>query len=95
VKGSEPRTKAKVYRVTPDQEQRIKKLARKVNAADGAPEGQEVTESELMRLAAEMLDGMPRPALMALVRENRERERAGQYGTGWPRPQKPKKKNSS
>jgi hypothetical protein len=55
---------------------------------DNAPN---CNESELVRAAVEMLLSLPQPALLQWVEENRRREEAGRYGTGFPRPGKRRK----
>lgn len=47
-----------------------------------------VNESELVRAAVEMLLGLPRPALLDVIKANKEREKAGAFGVGRPRPGK-------
>ena len=45
-------------------------------------------ESELVRAAVDLLLGLPRPALLEVLRANREREKVGKWGRGRPRPGK-------
>lgn len=80
------RTKAKVYRVTPDQVQQVKALTQQVRAHEHAPTGPPISESELIRASIELLSSLSLEAVLAIMAENRERERAGKYGAGWPRP---------
>lgn len=82
----QPRTVAKVYRVTPGQVERVKALVHEVNTEASEWGGPPLSESELMRAAIELLDSLSTRALLAIVQENRAREKEEGYGTGWPRP---------
>lgn len=85
-KKKKPRTVAKVYRVTPGQVERVKSLVQQVNGEALDLDGPPLSESELIRAAVELLDSLSTRALLAIVQENRTREKEEGYGTGWPRP---------
>ena len=78
------KTTHKTYHLEEGQVQRIRRLALELKLDDQAPV--DCNESELVRAAVEMLLELPRPALRAVIKANREREKAGRYGSGWPRP---------
>jgi pyruvate/2-oxoglutarate dehydrogenase complex dihydrolipoamide acyltransferase (E2) component len=79
------RTTHKTYHLSEEQTRRIKRLSLELRLDDNAPD---CNESELVRAAVEMLLSLPQPALLQWVEENRRREAAGRYGTGFPRPGK-------
>lgn len=93
-KTKRPRTKAKVYRVTPDQIQRVKQLVHAVNDYGFEAGGPPLSDSELIRAGIELLASLSLTAVVAIVDENREREQIGKYGAGWPRPGYQRKKRS-
>jgi pyruvate/2-oxoglutarate dehydrogenase complex dihydrolipoamide acyltransferase (E2) component len=83
------RTKNRTYSIGEHQEAGIARLAKalQLEALDN-PEVPAVNESELVRAAVEMLLDLPRPALMAILKANREGEKRGKWGRGRPRPLK-------
>jgi pyruvate/2-oxoglutarate dehydrogenase complex dihydrolipoamide acyltransferase (E2) component len=83
------RTTHKTYHLSEEQTKRIKRLSLELRLDDNAPD---CNESELVRAAVEMLLSLPQPALLQWVEENRRREAAGRYGTGFPRPGKRRKR---
>lgn len=85
-KTKQRKTTHKTYHVEESQVQRVKRLALELQLDDQAP--LDCNESELIRAAIEMLLALPRPALQATLSVNRDREKAGRYGSGWPRPGK-------
>lgn len=87
--AKEPRTQAKVYRMTPDQVRRVKELTHRLDTHAERPAGAPFTESELVRAAIEYIFALSETEMLQLVAENRRREQAGRYGTGWPRPSVP------
>jgi pyruvate/2-oxoglutarate dehydrogenase complex dihydrolipoamide acyltransferase (E2) component len=82
------RTTHQTYHLSEDQVKRIKRLSLEMKLDEEAPN---CNESELVRAAVEMLLSLPQPALLQWVEENRRREEAGRYGTGFPRPGKRRK----
>lgn len=85
-KPTRGKTTHKTYHLEEGQVQRIKRLSLELKLDAHAPV--DCNESELVRAAVEMLLELPRPALRAVIKANREREKAGRYGSGWPRPGK-------
>jgi pyruvate/2-oxoglutarate dehydrogenase complex dihydrolipoamide acyltransferase (E2) component len=88
-KPKRKRTKNRTYSIGDHQEAGIARLAKalQLEALDN-PEVPAVNESELVRAAVEMLLDLPRPALMAILKANREGEKRGKWGRGRPRPLK-------
>jgi hypothetical protein len=81
-KQKRERTKHHTTHLTGGQIRRVKKLSQRLDLDDTVPG---CGEAELMRAAVELLLGLPEPALLAIIEQNRERERAGGYGTGYRR----------
>lgn len=80
------KTTHKTYHIEKGQVARVKRLALELQLSEqGAAD---YNESELVRAAIELLLDLPRPALLATLGVNREREKHGRYGSGWPRPGK-------
>lgn len=86
LKSQRRKTTHKTYHIEASQVARVKRLALELQLADD--EALDYNESELVRAAIELLLELPRPALLATLRVNREREKQGCYGSGWPRPGK-------
>lgn len=78
------RTLHATFHITPSQQARLKRRVLELKLEGG--ELASVGESEALRAALELLLELPAPALAAVLKQNRERERAGKYGAGWPRP---------
>ena len=89
-KGKSKRAVNRTYSVGSHQEQAIAKLAKTLSLAalddESIPTG--VNESELVRAGIELLLGLPRPALLDVLKGNRDREKRGKWGRGRPRPLK-------
>lgn len=79
------RTKNRTYSVGAHQERALARLAAELKLDDSSPT---VNESELVRVAIEMLLELPRPALLAMIRSNKRHEAKEKFGTGRPRPGK-------
>jgi hypothetical protein len=88
-KRRDKKTKNRTYSIGEHQEADIARLAKTLQlealSDDSIPA---VNESELIRAAVDMLLGLPRPALLDVLNANREREKAGKWGRGRPRPPK-------
>lgn len=75
------RTRHATWHVTDEQADRLKKTVAQLTLQNIS-----ANESELVRAALEMFFALPEPARQAMIRENKEREMAGRYGVGWPKP---------
>lgn len=82
------RLERKTYYLTPSQMARIRALSDELTSGGEGATG----ESEILRAAVELLLAHSTPALLAILKENRERERRGRYGSGYPRPGRPPKR---
>jgi pyruvate/2-oxoglutarate dehydrogenase complex dihydrolipoamide acyltransferase (E2) component len=85
-KSQRRKTAHKTYHIESSQVTRLKRLALELQLAEQGTF--DYNESELVRAAIELLLELPRPALIATLGVNREREKQGCYGSGWPRPGK-------
>lgn len=83
------KTKNRTYSIGDHQEGDIAKLSKALQLEaldnDAIPA---CNESEIVRAAVDLLLGLPRPALLEVLRANREREKVGKWGRGRPRPGK-------
>lgn len=79
------RTKNRTYSIGLHQERALARLAAELKLDDTAPN---VNESELVRVAIEMLLELPQPALLTMIRANKQHEAKEKFGTGRPRPGK-------
>ena len=88
-KGKSKKTVNRTYSIGDHQEADIARLAKTLQLESLADDSIPPTnESELIRAAVDLLLGLPRPALLEVLRANREREKAGKWGRGRPRPRK-------
>lgn len=88
-KGGEPNTIGKKYRITPDQERTVGDIVHRLNRAPllrDEVRRHKVRDSELIRALIEWFGAQSVETQAALIRANREVERDGRYGIGWPRP---------
>ena len=79
------RTRHATYHLTGGQQEAIKELALSLKLVGGDELGS-VGESEIVRAAIELFMSMPGAAKWAVLKDNRQREIEGKYGSGWPRP---------
>ena len=88
-KRASKKTVNRTYSIGDHQEADIARLAKTLQlealSDDSIPPA---NESELVRAAVDLLLGLPRPALLDVLKANREREKAGKWGRGRPRPGK-------
>lgn len=86
---AEPNTIGKKYRITPTQERTVGDIVHRLNrspALRAEVRRHKVRDSELIRALIEWFSTQSVEAQSEIICTNRDLEREGKYGIGWPRP---------
>jgi hypothetical protein len=78
------RTTRRTYHLAESQVEAVRELSLKLRLEPDRTI--HANESELVRTALAMLLELPAPALQEMIRANKQREKSGRYGSGFPRP---------